>query len=263
MEQSAAYHFKQALRKFRLRDVKGGLIDLEEAIRIDPTQWEYYWTRGAFHYRRRVSTLAEPDLTKAIELCPDVKLVAKVYQRRMLCYRRQDRYNDLIQDATWLIERGYGDRNIYKLRGWARFMLGEKDGAIEDYSRVVDSDRLDFWTLLDRASIYSILGRYSEALEDANNLFAIIDAIPEDYRAFSSDLVHIAHQFRAVIFYNLGEYEKSREDYNLSQKVMELESFSSVEAYVEYMKNNFKFFFSHMPSKPPAVIWKPHRTQEE
>ena len=112
MQPTAAGHFKQALAKFHSGDVKGGLVDLEEALRLDSSRWEYHWTRGALNYRRRAYTSAEADFTNAIERCSEVRQAGKIYQRRMFCYGRHERYANLILDATWLLENGFTDASV-------------------------------------------------------------------------------------------------------------------------------------------------------
>ncbi len=103
MTAASAALFKQALAKFHAHDVRGGWDDLDEAIRLDPSQWEYFWTRGAFHYRRHAYYSAEEDLTQAVDLCPDDKSAAKIHERRMFCYGYLEKLDQVVQDADWLI----------------------------------------------------------------------------------------------------------------------------------------------------------------
>jgi tetratricopeptide (TPR) repeat protein len=249
MDENASDHFRQALAKFRSRDVKGGLSDLEKAIQLDPSRWEYFWTRGAFNYRRHHYISAESDLSKAIDLCPDEKKVGKVYRRRMYCHRSLDQFNLMIEDATWLVEHGFADANIYEWRGWGRYTLGNIEGAIDDYSRAVELIPLDYLTRLGRASVYYWSKRYSEALEDANYLLNLISQPP--YRDFKDDsLTFGIYQFRALIFYHLGDFEKSLRDYNRANQIANGTPFPDVQSYVDSIKDDIGNCFSLMPYAP-------------
>lgn len=247
MEQTASQHFKQALAKFRSRDVKGGLDDLEEALRLDPSRWEFWWTRGAFNYRRRAWTLAEADLTKAIELCPDAKQAAKIYQRRMFCFGRLKRYDGVVQGANWLLGHGFRDAELYSWRGWSKFMLGDVDGAIEDYSRVIELFPDDEYKRLDRATVYYKSKRYDDALTDLNHMLSFI---LNSSAGVENTPAAFIYQFRALTFYQLGEFEKSFEDYNRCQQIFELKAFTSIPAYIDTIKRSVDRQFSEMPSRP-------------
>ncbi len=242
MEQNAEDYFKQALAKFRSRDVKAGLVDLEEAIRLEPLRWEYYWTRGAFNHRRRAWTLALVDLTKAIELCADVKQAGKIYQRRMFCYGRLERYDSVVQDATWLTEHGFDGENVYWWRGWGNYKMGNIDSAADDYSRAIESSPDDYNFRMGRATIYYWSKRYAEALPDLTYLLTDV--------AFDPVIAASIHQFRSLTFYQLGNLEKSLEEYKYYQLMASLKPFSSVQEYVEEIESHLEHHFSGMPSRP-------------
>jgi tetratricopeptide (TPR) repeat protein len=247
MEKNAADYFAQALEKFRQRDVAGGLLDLEEAIRLDPTRWEYFWTRGAFNFRRRANRSAESDLTKAIELCPDARQAGKIYQRRMFCYGRLKRYDALIQDATWLLEHGFRAEGVYVWRGWGKYKKDDLAGAIDDYSHEINLYPGDFNRRLERAALYRRTKQYDHALDDLNT---ILNHAADDHR--QQPFVVLALHLRAVILYYLGDFEKSFEDHNRSQALMGVDHQLTFEAYINHYREHVEAIFSGVPSHPPT-----------
>jgi len=220
---AASALFKRALSKFRARDVRGGWIDLDEAISIDPSQWEYFWTRGAFHYRRHAYYSAEEDLTKAVDLCPDDKSAARIYERRMFCYGYIEKPDRVVQDANWLIEHGFASHNLYQWRGWSRFRIGDTNGALEDANMMINS-------------------------------------IHQTPYFGNESLLFSAYQFRSVVLYRMGDFEKSLEDYNRANKVAGQEQIPDVQSYRKRMEDHIDMVdtvdivFSRMSLKPAPVI---------
>ncbi len=254
MTAASAALFKQALRKFRRRDVRGGLDDLEKAIQLDPSQWEYFWTRGACDYRCKFYTSAEADLTKAIELCPDAKRAAKIHERRMLCYGYLEKPDQVVQDANWLIEHGFGNVSIYQWRGWGRFSTGDLSGAISDYSQVVNLLPPEaFEVRLDRAFLYCETKRYDQALEDVNEFINLSNKPP--YMGFGNESEqYIAYRFRAFIFSRMGDFEKSFADYNQAMQVVRGETIPDIETYMRDVKGHLEDLYSSGPAMPTPVI---------
>ena len=123
MERDAGYYHQRAQVRFRYHDFDGGFADLDEAIRLDPANPEFYWSRGSYRYERAVwdsnipleietilsrqqrnLELAEADFTRTIELTSDVGRQAEAYRKRLSCYRYLGKFDNAIADATWLID---------------------------------------------------------------------------------------------------------------------------------------------------------------
>lgn len=245
MEHRALAHFKRALDKFHRGEVKDGLVDLEQAIQLDPARWEFFWTRGAFNYRRRAYPAALSDLTQAIDLCSDVEQAAKIYQRRMFCYGRLEDYERVVKDATWLIEHGFIEPNIYQWRGWSKYIMGNLEGAIEDYSRVLELTLDPYGNRLNRVMLYYKSHRYDEALEDLDQAlkFALRELETERTLAF------VVYQCRALVLYQRGDIEKSFYEYNYGQVLVGFKPYVSMESYVATIKD-LVHSFSGIPSRP-------------
>jgi tetratricopeptide (TPR) repeat protein len=164
----------------------------------------------------------------------------------MFCYGRLEDYERVVQDATWLIEHGFVEASIYEWRGWAKYIMGNLEGAIEDYSRILDSTPDGYSNRISRASLYYKSHRYDEALKDLDHAlkFAIREMDTDKIPSF------IVYQYRAMVFYQRGELEKSFYEYNYAQVLVGFKPFASVESYVASIKDGLAHSFSGMPSRP-------------
>jgi tetratricopeptide (TPR) repeat protein len=74
-----------------------------------------------------------------------------------------------------------GNAKAYLWRGEARFLLGDKAGAAEDYGRslTIDPNEKSAWYA--RSKAYQRLGRYDDALRDALQSRALGYPVPQTY----------------------------------------------------------------------------------
>jgi tetratricopeptide (TPR) repeat protein len=247
MERDAGYYHQRAQVRFRYHDFDGGFADLDEAIRLDPTNPEFYWSRGLHRHERAawdsnipmdIETIlsrqqtnleqAEADFTRTIELTSDVERQAEAYRKRLSCYRYLGKFENVITDANWLIEHGFGDGIVYQCRGICRRKLGHLEEAIHDLTMAVQL-LPDYYPRYERARAYHQAKQYREAVQDLTEILSSYDVHQHD--------LGLMYQWRAFAYYRLGEHEASFNDFNQVQQLHGQPSFHDVASYVQSIKN--------------------------
>lgn len=84
----AAFYFYREQAKFRLNDLEGALKDIEEAIRLNPNEADYYAEQASVYVRKRDYVKAEAAIRKALDIQPDY---AACYRLLGVCHMRQNK----------------------------------------------------------------------------------------------------------------------------------------------------------------------------
>src|SRR5258708_39716277 len=96
--QDAQHYFEQAKRKLRNGDTKASLHDLDEAVKHDPDNYEYYLARADQRFRLDYYEAAIEDFTKIIENSQDLEDLRVAHSYRALCYESLGHTNELLAD---------------------------------------------------------------------------------------------------------------------------------------------------------------------
>lgn len=86
-----AFYFYREQAKFRLNDLEGALKDIDQAIRLNPNEADYYAEQASLYVRKRNYTEAEVAIKKALNLQPEY---AACYRLLGVCYMRQNKKDD-------------------------------------------------------------------------------------------------------------------------------------------------------------------------
>jgi len=78
-------HYKAALKHYDKRDVNEAILSMEEAIKLLPTNAEYYAARGFFYMQDGIHDKANADFDRALEIYPYEMLAH--YGRGVIAYR--------------------------------------------------------------------------------------------------------------------------------------------------------------------------------
>jgi tetratricopeptide (TPR) repeat protein len=211
-------------------NIEGEIADSDEAIFLDPLTPDYYWIRGLRKYQQRAYDLALVDFTKTIEITSDWNQRAEACRRRAFCHLALRQYENLIMDANWLVEQGFGDSNIFDWRGSARRELGNFEGAIQDHTIALQLSLVPYYyALYGRAEAYYQTKRYYEAAQDLTQILNL--------SKIDSNLLPGIYYLRAFSYYRLNEFEKSFDDFNQWQILNGHGPFSDVASYTQSMKN--------------------------
>jgi tetratricopeptide (TPR) repeat protein len=163
-------------------DLKAAIADFDQAIRLQSNHAMAYSNRGVARYRSGDLAGAFADFDQAIELQPDY---ANAYTNRGFARQSSGDLRGAIADYSKASEQD--PNSLGACSGLCRTygFLEEPDRALEYCTRAVNlttsEDRLQYRE--DRGIVYSLLGRYSEAIADFEAVVAWQEQQPGDNSA--------------------------------------------------------------------------------
>src|SRR6185369_16795632 len=92
---------------------------------------------------------------------------AEAYLNRALALSGLSRFREAMPDFDMSLRLQPQNPRAYLWRGEARLLLGDREGAVQDYTASLDLDPNLAAAWYARARIYEKLGRHAEALRDA------------------------------------------------------------------------------------------------
>lgn len=131
-----AYYYRGLIRAEQ-GDVRGGIDDLTQAIKINPHMPQAYAARGSLHLLTGRPAKAIKDLNKAIELDPTH---APNYVNRGQAYLSLEMNDLALKDFNKAIELAPDAVAAYFNRGVLYFQEKEVDKAIADFSKCIELD---------------------------------------------------------------------------------------------------------------------------
>ena len=198
--------------EFAYRELRelSSLYNLGDKIQTAVTK-AYYYESPRIRQRIREADEARKNYWAKIKAEADAAKTKAATQLRI----NADIYNDHGQGKLALkqIERAIRAQNqddiaeCLAIRGRAKAICGDYDGALADVNAAVDKDANNLYNFLNRADVRHMRGELELALEDINSALAIDDKNP------------IAYKLQAEIFDESGQTDKAEASY---QKLYEL-----------------------------------------
>ncbi len=198
--------------EFAYRELRelSSLYNLGDKIQTAVTK-AYYYESPRIRQRIHEADEARKNYWAKIKAEADAAKTKAATQLRI----NADIYNDHGQGELALkqIERAIRAQNqddiaeCLAIRGRAKAICGDYDGALADVNAAVDKDANNLYNFLNRADVRHMRGELELALEDINRALAIDDKNP------------IAYKLQAEIFDESGQTDKAEASY---QKLYEL-----------------------------------------
>lgn len=238
----AERHIERAQDLIKVGDTKGAILDLDEAVRIDPENAKAYFFRGAAQMKQENTDGAILDFSKAIE--KDDRY-SDAYLARSKAYENKDDWVAAMDDISKAIEVSPGNILYHGERAGMRIRRGDYEGAIEDYNRLLDITRQGtkevnpshVLALRGQAKYFS--GDEEAAMADLDRAIRYRETSPSAYTARAeiklanglnksalSDYnraVNLApgeaepYFDRGLFYYAQGDYEKARKDIQMGR----------------------------------------------
>ncbi len=156
-------YYLRAETRAELGDNREAIEDLNEALKLDPTDTKALALRAEFTSEGGKNDIAVKDFTEAIRQNPADW--AK-YQQRGNAYLKLGKVKEAMQDFSEIIKRNPHDPGSYLIRALALEKQGDHEGALADYSQVINLTPNDDDAFLARGICLRGLKRYKEALAD-------------------------------------------------------------------------------------------------
>lgn len=158
-------YFLRAESQAELGNVKEAIEDLNEALKLDPTDTKALSLRAEYVSEGGKNDIAIKDFTEAIRQNPTDW--AK-YQQRANAYLKLGKVQEAMNDFSEIIKRNPNDPGAYLIRALALEKNGDHEGALADYSQVIKLTPNDDDAFVARGICLKSLKRYKEALDDFN-----------------------------------------------------------------------------------------------
>ena len=217
----ARFYYNRGNVYLNLDELDKAIADLTKAIELDPQLALAYRRRGTAFTAQVELDKAIADYSKAIELDPED---ASTYITRGGVYLQQHEWDKAIADYNMAIELDPEDAFTYIRRGVTYGVQGELDKKIADYSKAIqlDPEEASFYTI--RGQAYYQQGDLEEAIADYSKA---IELDPED--AFT-------YTIRGQAYYQQGDLEEAIADYTKSIEIDPEEGFINRRGLVDYIQ---------------------------
>lgn len=135
-----AYYFR-GCAKYELKQYISAIFDYNNAISLKPDAVRSYIMRGIAKYELKQYTAACIDFDMVLRLNPDEVDLSEIYRLRGWAKYWMGQLFDAIDDCNESLQLSPDNANTYRLRGLARRQVGQFDGAIKDFSKAIDFTR--------------------------------------------------------------------------------------------------------------------------
>lgn len=235
MDSEAQHYFNAAYHKYvRDHDLAGSLIEIDQAVQFDPTNFEYRAFRGERLAQLERYEESIHDFTYIIDHSQDQDEIGEAIRGRLSAYIDVGGYwDEQIRDINWEIEHGGYENNSsnYSFRASRYRQLKLWDKAIDDLTTAYQLDPASGVNLLIRSLMFCFDAQYDNALADLNTLEQRIeDGVKDNHVTPTLIYLH-----RARIFYRLKNESACIE--NLEQYLASSNDSRTVQEYLEYFKN--------------------------
>lgn len=169
----------------------------------------------------RIRVLVVLCLCMSSAFAQDKNASAKFFNQAMIKYR-QAKNEEAIKLLTSSINADTLNDDAWIKRGFIKSRVGDFDGELQDYNRVIAIHPDHKWAYISRGSALNRMGKYTEAIADFNKALSID---PNDAEAYNN---------RGFAKKGLGDKEGACVDWNASRKL------GNAEASVILKNNNCK-----------------------
>jgi serine/threonine protein kinase/Tfp pilus assembly protein PilF len=181
-----------------INQTEDALSDLNKAQELDPDFWAVFLNRGAVHLARKDFTAAEADFQKVIELRPQLP---GPHHNLGMAYEAQQRYAEAEAEATAAIAIDESYFKAYSTRAIARLQLGNPNGALNDFMRVIELDQdpaqqAEAWKQI--GLIHHRANQSAQALAAYDKSLAANDSDPATHRLRAETLLALNRDQDAV-----------------------------------------------------------------
>jgi tetratricopeptide (TPR) repeat protein len=177
---------------------------IEKATRLlvlMPKSSDVYVVRGTGYMLKGETEKAVADFNKGFELGINPKMEVSTRKLRAIAQFKLKRYDEAIEDFSFLIQKESGDFRAYLQRGWSFFYKGNHRAAVADFDSTLKLSPQEKGVRRYRAVSHYELGNYEKAVEDIN----------EEIRINPAPLAEV-YKTRANAYRKLGKTELAEAD---------------------------------------------------
>lgn len=156
--------YNRGISEYNLQDYENAIKDFDKSLILNTSYKDSYLYRGYANVGLKNYVVALKDLNKAISLEPDN---GSAYLNRAICnIMIGNNSNEVMIDAEKSIQLNPTDLRGYEIRGQAKYLLKDYDGAIVDFTTVIKKDPKNLNAFHNRMGARLALGLKYSACKD-------------------------------------------------------------------------------------------------
>ncbi len=236
------------LRSSLQTDDKLRQADLDEAVKLDPNDYDIRAERANYLFEQKKFEDALAEANKAIELDNEEPLT---YQLRGLILASTDKLDEATKDFDKAIDMGLNSALVYARRAQLHLLNQKPEQAVNDLNKALARTRPTPQLLLLRAGAYQQLEKDKEALQDVDTALTLSPGLPEALRARAMLLAGSGDIAKAIVdLEKLRDDEDQGKDQQLLLQLAMLysankESRQAIEIYTQVIKEDEKNFLAY------------------
>jgi len=213
----ALHYYHNGMRLFQKAKMKDAIVQLDEAIKLDPKCAEFYYRRGDCLLELDKLNEAYGDFTKAIQFDP--KHFPAFKHRARLNYERgklDEAINDYSSAEKIVVGNSSERAEVLRMKAKMHSSMKKYDLAIEDLSQSLALARTPSSLML-RGNQYYSMRQYKKAVDDYT------EAISMNVPKFQERL----YTMRADAYEKMGRFDLAKKDRKMSKELVD-DSWGSV-----------------------------------
>ena len=187
---------RRAIAYSNLKQFDKSKIDIDAAIRLDPTAYNYA-ARGDMALDEQKFDAALADANKAVELDPKLSYA---YFVRGAAYGKLGKKELCEKDLTQAIALEKEPYEAQSALAYFTMQLGDLNKAVDAYTKAIELQPADPMGYTWRADAYNKLGQYEKAIEDCNKAIELESGLG------------LAYEKRATAYEKLGKTSEAQAD---------------------------------------------------
>jgi tetratricopeptide (TPR) repeat protein len=195
-DKNAEIYFDNSMKT---SDLNKALIEINKAIKLNPTNSEYFNRRGVIYCKLYKYNEGILDFTNAIKLNNENYLY---YQNRGTAFVDIKNYKKAIYDYNKVIQLKENETFSIEKRAYCKEKINDYRGAIADFDRAIIFNPNNDYLYAERAYNKVLLNDFKGAIDD---YFLAIELNPKN-----SDY----YNYRGVAYYNLKDLSNAILDFN-------------------------------------------------
>jgi tetratricopeptide (TPR) repeat protein len=231
-------YVKRGLTYYKIGQADNAIKDLNKAVEMKIATAEVFFTRGEILRGMGKDDMAIKDYNNAINIMekPEVKadagsMLMNAYFSRGLLHDKKKKHAEAVADYTKAIENKMNTEAVYASRAAAYIAMGNKEGAVKDYSTLIDVFKTkDANAYTGRGMAYSQKGDYTNAVKDLSKSLALK----------KDDPLVLTERGNAYLKQGKGKYPLATNDFN---KALELQPNNFIALYglgkISFESNKF------------------------
>ncbi len=223
----AAIYFWRAVGYNKKGDYNRVILDITEALKLQPDQTAMHNLRGSAYYDKGEYDIAIADFSDAIRLDPPS---STVFHNRGNAYRGKRDYRHALADYSDAIRLEPQSALSFQNCGAVKQAMGDLDGALEDINAAIRLNPQLPTTLVNRATLWRAKEAYDRAIADTTEALRLAQSgVPVPVMTPPGSWQVSSRVNRGLAYEAKGDFDRAKADFSaaLTTKVADAASIAN------------------------------------